>query len=263
MPDQLLVELIISDDKATAVIGKNRRALESFASDTERLKPKFGKNFESEFDAVERRANSFRDKLTNSFRTIGAAVSFAAVFKFLDGAKDKAFEAEKANFRLASAATEAGLAYGVLGQKSRQFANDAGLAETAAASVEARIAQLATFSGKPENIDKLNTAFLDLSAAKGISSNELDNLIGTILSGQDEGLNRLGIGDPSTLYAKYKVEIGAVSRELTQMEKVQAAVNAVLEKSATFAGANADKMNSHRLNWIIFTRISAKVWQIL
>ena len=96
----------------------------------------------------------------------------------------------------------------------------------------ARITQLATNSGRTNDIEKLQKGFLDLSSARGIGVADLDNLIGTILSGQDEGLNRLGLSDPSKLQATYAASIGKTADQLSQMEKTQAAVNAVMEKAA-------------------------------
>ncbi len=171
-------------------------------------------------------------------------VALGVGVNFLKDATVAAFDAERANRKLSASATEAGLAFGVLADKNKEFARTAGLSETAATNITAKIAQLATFSGKPQNIDLLQKSFLDLSAAKGINSGQIDDLIGTILSGQDEGLNRLGISDPGQLYKAYAKEVGKTADQLSQFEKVQAATNAVVEKAAIFTGANADKMAS-------------------
>lgn len=176
--------------------------------------------------------------------SLGIGAGVAVGVKFLKDSTEAAFDAERANRKLSASATEAGLAYGVLADKNREFAKSAGLSETAATNVTAKIAQLATFSGKPENIERLQQSFLDLSAAKGIAPKDVDVLIGTILSGQDEGLNRLGISDPGQLYKAYAKEIGKTADQLSQFEKVQAATNAVMDKAAIFTGANSDKMAS-------------------
>ena len=210
------------------------------------------RTFKSELNSISSSIKSESAKSSTSLKDLagtfgiafGATALVGSGIKFLKDSTTAAFDAERANRKLSASATEAGLAYGVLADKNREFAKSAGLSETAATNITAKIAQLATFSGRPQDIDKLQKSFLDLSAAKGIGSGEIDNLIGTILSGQDEGLNRLGIGDPGQLYKAYAKEIGTTADSLSQFQKVQAATNAVVEKAAIFTGANADKMQS-------------------
>lgn len=157
---------------------------------------------------------------------------------------EKAVEQARANRLLASAATEAGLAQGKLADANKRFAESVGLSNVAAASTTSYIARLATYAGRPQDLDKLLRSFADLGAARGIGGRDLETLIGTILSGQDEGLNRLGISDPGQLQKAYAASLGKTTEELTQQEKVQAAVNAVMEKAAVFTGAAEARMNS-------------------
>lgn len=176
---------------------------------------------------------------------VGAAVY--GINKFIDVSEQaiqKSIESARANRLLSASATELGVTYADLSEKNRKFAFDAGLSNVAASSTTARIAQLARGSGKPQDFDRISQSFLDLGAARGIDTNDLETLIGTILSGQDEGLNKLGIADPSKLYESYGRQLGKTADQLTQFEKVQAAVNAVVEKGAIFTGANQAKMNS-------------------
>ena len=177
---------------------------------------------------------------------ISATAAGAAFLKFTSDAIQRTKELERANRLLASSATEAGLAYSKLSAENRRFAESAGLTERAAATTTARIAQLAVNSGDSSlaRIRELSRAFADLGAARGIESGQLQDLIGTILSGQDEGLNRLGIADPGKLQAEYARQLGKTTEALTQQEKVQAAVNAVLEKAATFTGAAEARQSS-------------------
>lgn len=248
--DVLSIELVVNDQNAAQVInrfqnqlGQTQIVINQFGRNTV-----FGNNLSSQFEQAEAKAKKFNSSVKELFNTFGLAFGATAAVgltvKVFKDSTEAAFEAERANRKLSASATEAGLAYGVLAEKNKEFANSAGLSVTAATNITAKIAQLATFSGKPENIDKLQKSFLDLSAAKGINSGQIDDLIGTILSGQDEGLNRLGISDPGQLYKAYAKEVGKTADQLSQFEKVQAASNAVMEKAAIFAGANSDKMQS-------------------
>lgn len=182
--------------------------------------------------------------VSGALQTAGAVLGIGAFVSAAKSAVDVAVEASRANRILASSAIEAGLSYDQAADKSKRFADLVGLSNTDAKGPTASILRLAGRTGKPENADKLLSGFADLSAAFGIDPKDLQTLTQSILSGQDEGLNRLGIADPGQLYKAYAKEIGKTADQLTQFEKVQAAVNAVLEKSATFAGAAADKQNS-------------------
>lgn len=174
----------------------------------------------------------------------GIGLGISEFLSVADAAIERAVQNERANRLLASSATEAGIAFSIAAEKNKNFAAQLGLSEQQAAATTAKILQLSARAGRPQDADKLLGGFADLGAAFGIDPRDLQNLIGTILSGQDEGLNRLGIADPGALYKAYAQEIGTTADKLTQMQKVQAAVNAVMEKSATFTGAADDRMNS-------------------
>lgn len=173
--------------------------------------------------------------------TVLAAAAFASAVEKTVGISN---DAARANRVLASSATEAGLAFSDAAEKNRKFAEAVGLSERQAASTTGAILRLAARTGQPKKADELLGGFADLGAAFGIQSQDLQTLIGTILSGQDEGLNRLGIADPGQLYKAYAKDIGKSVEELTQFEKVQAAVNAVMDKAGMFAGAASDRMAS-------------------
>ena len=175
---------------------------------------------------------------------IGASAAYG--LNLTQTAIDRAVEQSRANRLIASSATEAGIAQGVLAEKNKAFAQSVGISNRAAAETTAMITRLATFSGNssPERITQLLKAFADLGAARGIGGGELRDLIGTILSGQDEGLNRLGIADPGILQKAYAKQLGITTDALTQQQKVQAAVSAVLEKAGLFAGSAETRMKS-------------------
>lgn len=176
--------------------------------------------------------------------SLGIGIGVSSAIGLGTAAIDRAVEASRANRVLASSALEAGLAFNTAAEQNKRFAESLGLSERQAASTTAAILRLSARSGSKTDPNKLLGGFADLGSAFGIDPKDLQTLIGTILSGQDEGLNRLGIADPGQLYKAYAKELGKTVEQLTQMEKVQAAVNAVMDKAATFAGAASDRMNS-------------------
>lgn len=186
-----------------------------------------------------------------SFTAAGAAVTALAaagtkLIDFYSQAADRASAVVRANRLLESSSREIGLSFASVAAANRRFAADTGLSTRESAQATSMIARLAANAGMRTEADlnRLSGAFADLGAARGIAGQDLQNLMGTILSGQDEGLNRLGIADPGQLQKAYAASIGTTVDKLTQQQKVTAAVNAVLEKSALYTGAAAERMNS-------------------
>jgi hypothetical protein len=257
--DSLAVNLEVFDDGATAKFTNFERRAEETADKITRAgkRVNFSNGVKADFEIAEQKAAQLAARFDRiGLGDFGKGALFAGaaiggltvgVSKFIDvsrAAIDVSIQSQRANRLLAASATEAGLAYADLYEKNRKFAELNSISNTAAASTTARIAQLAKSAGRPQDIDKISIAFSDLGAARGISPKDLETLIGTIQSGQDEGLNRLGLPDPSKIYAAYAKEIGKTVEQLSQMEKVQAAVNAVVEKSEIFKGAAQARMKS-------------------
>jgi hypothetical protein len=177
---------------------------------------------------------------------IGAAVvgGGAAAISLAEKAIDISIEATRQNRLLAASATEAGKSYAELSAENAKFAKGLGVSNVQAAGTTARIQQLATFGGTPGRSAELEKSFGNLAAARGIGGDELGTLVGSILSGQDEGLNRLGLSDPSKIYDQFARSIGTTSDKLNQFQRVQALTNAVVDKSKIFDGSAEARMNT-------------------
>lgn len=169
-------------------------------------------------------------------RATGAAVAFAAQ------SVRAAAEADDANRVLTFSATQAGIAYGDATAQAEEFGRRVGASNTEAARTYSQIIQLSERAGRAGDTDIIGKRFADLAAARGLRGAELSSLIGTILSGQDEGLNRLGIDDPGKLNEAYAASIGKTADALSQMEKARAALNAVEAKGAQAEGESAKRL---------------------
>src|SRR5690606_33537798 len=117
---------------------------------------------------------------------LGISVGVASFVSAARSAVEISVDQVRQNRLLASSATEAGISFAKAADQNRAFADQLGLSERQAAATTARILQLAARAGRPQDAQKLQTGFADLSAAYGIDPNDLQTLIGTILSGQDE-----------------------------------------------------------------------------
>lgn len=103
--------------------------------------------------------------------------------------------------------------------------------------------------GLLEERDKYTKQFKDLTAAYGLTANEIETLTSQLLNGQDEALNKLGIADPSQLYKRYAESVGKTVEALTEEEKARARVLAVTEKGERFAGVAEERLASAPGQW--------------
>lgn len=169
--------------------------------------------------------------------------SFAA--SALPAAIGKSFEAERANRQLAASATQAGLAYQFLAQKSKEFADEGGLSIAAANKTEGLIAKLAREVGRPQDLDKIETALLDTASGRGLQVSQLETLVNAVISGSsDEPLNNAGLQDPGALAKKYADSLGKSTEALTKQEQVLSRFLPLMQQAETLSGANADRMRS-------------------
>gem|GEM_PF-6478712 len=171
-------------------------------------------------------------------RGVDAAINFGAEAVRASAA------ASDANRTLEFTATQAGLAYTRAAELAEDFGKRVGASNTEAARTFADLLRLADRAGRVGDIDLIQRRFADLAAARGLKGAELSTLVGTILSGQDEGLNRLGLPDPSKLYAQYAAQIGKTADALTEMEKAQAALSGVMAKGAEAEGQAEARLRS-------------------
>ncbi|MET0646397.1 MAG: hypothetical protein ABW208_07225 [Pyrinomonadaceae bacterium] len=223
--NRLVIEVVVDEDgKASVKLGDLERDVHRFAGATD----KAGQSGLKLRDV-------FTGNLLSDFfqRGVSAAVQFGAQ------AVQAAAAASDANRQLEFSATQAGLSYAKAATLAEDFGKRVGASNTEAARTFSDIVRLAERAGKVGEVDTLTRQFADLAAARGIRGAELQSLIGTILSGQDEGLNRLGADDPGKLNAAYAASIGKKPEELNQQEKAAAAVVAV-QKLANDAFGQSD-----------------------
>lgn len=223
--------------------GRASAALKSLEADVNKFTGSVDKSGQSGL----RLRDVFAGNLLADFfqRGTSAAVAFSAQ------AIQAAAVASDANRTLEASATQAGMTYAEAARKAEEFGRRVGLSNTEAARTYADLIRLAQQAGRPQDSGLIAKKFSDLAAARGVSAKELSTISQQIITGQDEGLNKLGLPDPSKLYAEYADKLSAVSGaakrtadSLSQVEKANAAVSAVMEKSLLFDGAAETRMNS-------------------
>lgn len=149
---------------------------------------------------------------------------------------------------LRAEAKESAVNFAEADEKARLFAEGLAITESQGERSYGQLLRLNKAAGDL-GIDRVSKGLTDLSAAYGLSAEEIKNLTNQLLSGQDEALNRLGIADPSQLYKRYAKEVGTTVEALTDEEKVRARILAVVEKGERFEGAAQERLQSQAGQW--------------
>lgn len=107
------------------------------------------------------------------------------------------------------------------------------------ANLTAAFARLAFMSGNVGQTGKLMTAWMDLAAAQGLTLDQVMTGVNSTISGQDEGLNRLGLMDPSGIWKKWADALGTTVGKMTDQQKFQAIINEVTAQGGKVTGEYA------------------------
>lgn len=91
--------------------------------------------------------------------------------------------------------------------------------------------------------DSIN-ALMDLGAGQGLNAEQTLQAIKQAILGIDEGTDKLFQKNPSVLYAEFAAKIGTTAGKLTDQQKAQALLNAVLDSGGKLTGSYSDYLNS-------------------
>lgn len=162
--------------------------------------------------------------------------TFAAAKQGLDSITERAKAASDSQRSLASFAKQTGIAYQELNKQALEFGRLTNQSDVAARQSFGKIVNIADIAGRKQDLALIQRRFADITAARGLSAEDVNTLAQQLVSGQDEALNRLGIADPSVLYERYAKSLNRTVASLNETEKAQARLNAVLDKAALFDG---------------------------
>lgn len=157
-------------------------------------------------------------------------------------AYDAGRELERSNRLIASSAKESGIAYGELTKNAREFAELTAQTRTEGQKTFAELTRLAQAAGRTNDLDLIGKRFADIGAARGLKGDELSTIAEQLITGQDEALNRLGIADPSKLYEQFAKDVGRTVESLTEMERANIRLDAVMRKAILFDGTAAAQL---------------------
>lgn len=165
----------------------------------------------------------------------------------------------RANVALAASAKLAGTSFYAQKEQAKALARELVITESAAAGLQAQSTRIAEAAGLGGQGGAIARALANALAGQGRSSDEIPDMIRQLATGQDELFDKIGgatIGgqyaaSPEAIYKATKAQLG-LNRELTDTEKLQARVNAVLLIGAANAGAQAEKVGTLAGQWDFF-----------
>lgn len=216
----------------------------------------------TEIRRVTRDIESSGSAIQQSFRGILGATPFSALISGYGAAAaaavyfgkksvDASLDAVSANRVLASTTTFTGASYASAAEGAKKLSQSLIITERDASRVYANIQRLAASSGDVGKTDALAQNLADLSAARGISTDQIKDIATQLLSGGglDDATKKLFGKNPSTIYADYANQLNKVSgaathtaTSLSDLEKHQAITNELAKIGGQLQGSAADRL---------------------
>lgn len=108
----------------------------------------------------------------------------------------------------------------------------------------AEVGKLAQKAGDTTKAKDALASFLEIGAARGLSSAETLKAVQQAILGIDEGTDKLFGKNPSVLYAEYADKIGTTAGKLTDQQKAQALLDATVEGGLKVQGTYAQYLQT-------------------
>jgi hypothetical protein len=200
------------------------------------------------------------DIFFGSLKANVVAEGLGAVTTAVGAVSNEMLELSRANVALATSARESGRTLGEQQISAGKLAEALNISRSAAAQLTAQTTSLAVAAGiGADKADDLAVALANALAARGRSLSEIPDRVRQLATGQDELFDVLGpvnIGgrtaaSPEAIYKATAAQMG-LNRELTDTEKLQARINAVMLKGAEAQGAAASSAQTLAGQWEYF-----------
>lgn len=166
-------------------------------------------------------------------------LSFAALTLGLRRATEEADKFESATAQLSATARFTGVGLRFLQDQAAAVQEQFKLGAEAANGLTAEVIRLTSRAQAVEQTGAVIAAFLDLGAARRLSTEQTLQAVRQAILGIDEGTDKLFGANPSVLYAEFAAQIGKSAGALTDEEKALALVNAALEYGGRVRGEYA------------------------
>lgn len=155
---------------------------------------------------------------------------------YLRGARDAAVATAQSYLRLGAASKLYNVEQALLNELAQRGRREMHLQAAVANDLATNAAKIAGRAGEAARAQELWAAAMDLGAANGLKANDVALALDQSYRGMDEGLNRLGLSDPGQLFKEFAAEAGKSADALSDAEKQQAIMNAIVQAGAKVQG---------------------------
>lgn len=162
-----------------------------------------------------------------------------SVRPFLDAAREQA----QAQQVLRGTSRLLGTSYEDLVGVASQINDQFNIGQQASNGMAAELAKLESQAGTSGKSLQATGAILDLAAARGFTADQAMQAVSQAMLGIDEGTDKLFGKNPSGLWADYAAKIGTTAGKLTDAQKQQALLDAIMTEGAKVQGEYARMMD--------------------
>jgi len=195
-------------------------------------------DFKRGMDDARKRVDTFDKRMKRFSREVGLAqvLAFGAVAAAVKKSIDTANEYDASQRQLAATAKLSGVSLDYLRSISQQAESQFKLTTMAANGFTIELSKLTAKAGDISQTSSALAAFLDIGAARGLTSAQTLQAVKQAILGIDEGTDKLFNANPSVLYAQFAKSIGTTAGKLTDAQKAQAILNAAIRDGAKVRG---------------------------
>jgi hypothetical protein len=184
----------------------------------------------------------------------GTLAAGYAVQQFVSQGIDLARDRNRADLFLRSASRQTGTGLAENLAFAERFGEEVGLGGTNARSVTAQALRVTNMAGMGGKAPEFVRALADAATAAGRPLSELDTLMTQVATGQDEVFDKLLSVNPSSLYDAWAKANNRTAASLSDVEKLQIRVNAVIKAGADNIGEAAKQLDTAAGRWDNFWR---------
>lgn len=175
---------------------------------------------------------------------VGTATVLAGAFVSAVGAAStaltysvvKASQYEEQMRELKGQATESGAAFETIRQKNVEIAAQFGVSQIRAASLTNSLTELLGTTKQLGRMSEVSKSIADIAAVRGMSLERVAGILKSINDGFAYSARQLGVSDINKQLRDYARSINVSVAELTEAERAQVALNAVMEKGKGVVG---------------------------
>jgi hypothetical protein len=183
--------------------------------------------------------------LTSSLlRQVVAYASVREAIRVLQGSFGAADDQERAARKLNATARLTGTSFDQIKGFAKDARSEFALSAGQTSELASQMVKLASRAGQAARTGEFLTRWMDLAAANGLTLDETLQSIQSTLIGQDEGLNRLGLANPSQIYERWAKAAKTTVSAMSDSQKAQAVLSAVVEAGGKVQGEYARSLST-------------------